>query len=260
MPRDGGLAYSGYVLRASWRSPPLDCCAFAQIMCSGPCGRRRGAIHAGGEAGGGRGRRVWSGRGGFAGDGHGRIPGGDPSPARPRGGRCVRPGRSDRPAGRDPRRPGPRYQRRPVHHGRLREGLQGGLLRAGPDPAGVRSARAVRRGGDRPGHHDRHRRLLRLPDHPERPGCLRPRLPDSRPAPVPDHPARGAGARLRPGQLQHGRLGRRDHAGRGVGPRGRAGSEHPAGRDAGLGDRGRARLPADRHGRDSTCSATITST
>ena len=71
----------------------------------------------------------------------------------------------------------------------------------------------------------------------------------ARAAVVPGHPARGQGARLRPGQLRHGRLGRRDHAGRGVRAHDRAGRQHPAGRDAGVGDRGRARLPADRHGR-----------
>ena len=75
-------------------------------------------------------------------------------------------------------------------------------------------------------------------------------LRPARPAVVQDHPARGQGARLQPGQLRHGRLGRRDHAGRGVRAHDRAGREHPAGRDAGLGNRGRARLPADRRGRE----------
>ena len=123
------------------------------------------------------------------------------------------------------------------------------MLPAGPNPAGLRSALAVRQGRDRPRAHDRHRRLVRLADDQERPGGIRPGLRPAGAAEIHDHPSRGQGARLQPEQFQHGRLGRRDHAGRGVRARDRPGRQHPAGRDAGLGDRGRARLPADHQGR-----------
>ena len=106
------------------------------------------------------------------------------------------------------------------------------------------------RGVTGPGYHDRHRRLVRLTDDNERPGHLRPGLRPARAAVVPDHLAGRPGARLRPEQLRHGRLGRRDDPGRGVRARGRAGGEPAAGPDPGAGNRGRARLPADRRGRE----------
>ena len=60
----------------------------------------------------------------------------------------------------------------------------------------------------------------------------------------------GPGSALRPEQHRHGRLGRGDDPGRRVRAHDCAGREHPAGRDASVGDRGRRRFPADRHGRE----------
>ena len=53
-----------------------------------------------------------------------------------------------------------------------------------------------------------------------------------------------------PKRQRHGRLGRRDHPRRRVVPHHGPRSEHPPGRDAGVGDRGYDRLPPDRQGRE----------
>ena len=63
---------------------------------------------------------------------------------------------------------------------------------------------------------------------------------------VHDHRAGREDPGVQPQRPRHGRLGERDHAGRGVRARPGAGGEHPAGRDPGRGDGGNHRLPADR--------------
>ena len=102
----------------------------------------------------------------------------------------------------------------------------------------------------RQGRDDRDRRLVRLAHDQARPRRLRPAVQAARAAVVPDHHPVGGDPEVELQRLRHDRLGRRDHPRRGVRAHDRPRRQHPAGRDAGVGDRGRDRLPADRQGRE----------
>ena len=141
-------------------------------------------------------------------------------------------------------------RRRPLDHGRVRAVAPYRLLQPGAAPAGVRPERALLARDHRQGRHDRHRRALRLAHDRQRPARLRQRGERAQPAVAADHQARGQGPALQPRQRQHGRLGRRDHAGRGVRARDRARREDPAGRDAGRRRERDRQLAADPDGRE----------
>ena len=107
-----------------------------------------------------------------------------------------------------------------------------------PSSSGRTTCALYSRGVRRQGRDDRRHRPVRLADHRPRPARLRSRRGRAQPALAADHQARGQGPRLQPEQRQHGRLGQRDHAGRGVRAHDRTRREDPAGRDAAAGGPG----------------------
>ena len=139
---------------------------------------------------------------------------------------------------------------RPADHRPVRARLRHRVLPARPAQDGVQPAAAVRQGHHGHGTDDRHRRLVRIPDDQAGPGRVRQAVRLPRAALVHDPRAGREDPGVQPQRPRHGRLGERDHAGRGVRARPRAGGEHPAGRDPGRRDGGNRRLPADRRHRE----------
>ena len=194
---------------------------------SSPCSDRGGCRMLAGARRPGR-------RRGHDGPGDGPDRAGQPSGPADRGDRAGSGPRGGRPAG-------------AAQHGLLREALQDRVLRAGPDRAGLQPPGAVPAGHHGPGPDDRHRGFLRIADGRSRPGGIRQGGAPAGAAVAAGHPARWPGGAVQAERQPRG-LGRRDRAGRGVRPHHRAGREHPAGRDADLGERGDDGLPPDREG------------